>query len=325
MDPSALVCRYAERFAALGADKHQVGSPLGAWLVLALAAPAATGALRDEIADALGTDVESAQRLAAELLQRPHPVVAAAAAAWSVPELTGLDTWRSGLPATVTTGPVPTQQQANEWTREHTLGLIDTFPIDIRQAVIVLASALATRVTWLRPFELADGSELHGPWGEQLTRVLRAPHDDGHAAFIVTTQRAGYVAVHCAQADELLEVTSVLAAADVPRPDVLAVAHEIATARAIGPVAAVSLFDLPLGDSPLWTITEQPAPVGGEHVDAILPAWHAHSEHNLLEVPALAFGAAGESLRQLADVDGYIEAAQSAVAKYSRRGFEAAA
>ena len=75
-----LVSRYAERFALLGGDEHRVGSPLGAWLVLAIAAPAAHGALRAEIVDVLGTDVDSAHRLAGALLERSHPAVAAALA-----------------------------------------------------------------------------------------------------------------------------------------------------------------------------------------------------------------------------------------------------
>jgi hypothetical protein len=324
MHLSALVCRYAERFAGLGGDEHQVGSPLGAWLVLALAAPAAEGELREEITDALGTDIESAQGLLAELLKHPNKAVGAALAAWSAPGLTGLDAWRAGLPAAVTTGGVPTQQQADAWAREHTLGLIDTFPIDVRRAVIVLASALAARVTWLRPFELVDARELRGSWGRRLTRVLHASADPGHTAFIVATERAGDVAVHRAFADEGLEVTSVIAAADVSRTDVLAAAHGIATAQP-RTASAVSLFDLPLGESALWTIVERESDAGGQQVEAVLPAWHVESRHDLLTVPSLAFGAAGRSLRKCAEVNGRIEATQTAVATYTRRGFAAAA
>ena len=87
----------------------------------------------------------------------------------------------------------------------------------------------------------------------------------------------------------------------------------------------VSLFDLPLGEYPQWTITEEHAPERGEHVGALLLAWHAGSRHQLLTAPSLAFGAAVQALRQLAELTGPVEAVQSAVARYSRRGFEAAA
>jgi hypothetical protein len=326
MDLAGLVCRYAERFAGLGGDEHQVGSALGAWLVLALASPTAEGALREEITDALGTDAESAQRLVAELLRHPNEAVGTALAVWSIPGLTGLDAWRARLPAAVTTGDVPTQQEADRWANDHTLGLIDTFPIKTLGVLILLASALATRVTWLRPFDLVDAGQLRGAWSQGLTRALHAPADLGHTTTIVATERAGTVAVHTALADADLNVTSVIAAADVPRTDVMAAAHEIATPYTRGGIgSSVSLFDLPLGDSPLWTITERDADAGGQQAEAVLPTWHVDSKHDLLSAPALAFGAAGESLQRLAQVEGPIEARQTAVASYTRRGFEAAA
>lgn len=327
MDLAALVCRYAERFAALGGgDEHQVGSPLGAWLVIAVAAPTADGALREQIIDALGTDVESAQEMLAEVLKHPNDAVGAALAAWSIPGLTGLDSWRAGLPPAVTTGSVPAQPEADQWAREHTLGLIERFPIDTHGAVILLASALAARVTWLRPFDLVDGAELRGAWGRQLTRALHARSELGHSASIVATERAGTVAVHTAQADAHLSVTSVIAAPDVARADVLAVAHQLAVAHSRhGSGSLVSLFDLPLGDGPLWTIAEHQADAAGQHVEAVLPAWHVESEYDLLTVPAFAFGAAGEALKRRARIGGFVKAAQSAVAKYTQNGFEAAA
>ncbi|MDQ2852305.1 MAG: hypothetical protein M3Y49_16550 [Actinomycetota bacterium] len=72
-------------------------------------------------------------------------------------------------------------------------------------------------------------------------------------------------------------------------------------------------------------LTEQEAAEQGEQVDALLPAWHATSKHDLLTEPPLEFGALGPALQQLAGTTGPIEAAQSAVARYTRRGFEAAA
>ena len=327
MDLAALVGRYAARFAALGDDTHQVGSPLGAWLVLAMAGPAAVGAVREEISDALGTDIDSAQRLFAQLLDEPHPAVATALAAWTAPWLVGLDSWRDRLPPRVTTGGIPTGEQVDEWARTHTMGMIESLPVDgLRDVVVLLASALATRVTWLTPFDRVDASQLRGRWGERLSHVLRSPPRGGHRCFIATTQQAGTVAVHTAIADNHLEVTSLIAAPDVSRVDVLAAAHDIAALGYHGAAGStVSLFDLQLGASPLWTIVEHEAHERGEHAEAALPAWHAQSQHDLLKVPDLAFGAAAEAMMSAAHVRGPVAAAQSAVAAYSRTGFEAAA
>lgn len=325
MELAALVRRYAGRFAAVGGSTHHVGSPLGAWLVLALAAPAADDSARVEIADALGTDVHTAHRLAGDLLAHPHPAVAAALAVWSRPELTGLAGWRDRLPAGVQTGAIPTQAAADAWAQQHSLGLIRQFPLGTADIMVLLASALATKVTWLRPFDVVPGEELGGEWGERLTRVLHSRSIAGHRAFIRSTDRAGDVAVHVGQSDDDVEVVSVIAEPGVPAADVLAAAHEIAgtTSGSAGPR---SLFDLPLGDGPLWTITEAEQPERGERAQAILPAWHASSEHKLLDVPDLGLGVAAGALRRRAGIEGGpLDAKQVAVAKYDRRGFEAAA
>lgn len=119
-----------------------------------------------------------------------------------------------------------------------------------------------------------------------MTRVLSAPSGGFHHAFITDTERAGQVAVQTAQADGL-HVTSVIADPAVAPGDVLAAAHEIAAAQARyrAGLTAVSLFDLPVGEHPLWIITEEHAAEQGERVNALLPAWHACSEHNLLTNP----------------------------------------
>ncbi|XAS75177.1 serpin family protein [Dermatophilaceae bacterium Sec6.4] len=259
MDLPGVMCRYADRFAVLGRGEHHVGSPLGAWLMLALAAPAATGELTDQIVEALGVDVVSAHQVATELLGNPKPVVSAAAAAWTREGLTGLDPWLESLPVRVQTGPVPTQDQADQWAQQYTNDLIDRFPLATTHALVVLASALATRVKWTTPFDTADAADLRGPWSTTLTRVLRMPQDThDHDAFFVNTQRAGLLGVHRASAIGM-DVTSVIADPHVAPATVLAAAHRVAVAQArhsrnLGPV---SLFDLPLADHPHWSITQE--------------------------------------------------------------------
>ena len=94
-----------------------------------------------------------AARHARELLDDPHPAVAAATAAWTRDAPGAAAKWLAGLPAAVARGPVPTQDAADGWAREHTLGMIDHFPLAIDDAVrCVLANALATRIGWTHPF-----------------------------------------------------------------------------------------------------------------------------------------------------------------------------
>jgi hypothetical protein len=332
---------YARRLHATVGAKHHVASPLGAWLLLALCGPATTGAQRATLAGVLGCDVEEAARLATGLLSSPHPLVAAAAAAWARPghPLPGVFGQRE-RPDSVQTGPLPTQAELDDWAREHTFGLIDRFPIKTDPRIyLILATALATRVSWETPFDLAPAAELGAgsAWAGQLGRVLSTPGEAvgagsagyGHRRFIAVTPEAGDVIVHLAQARGGLLVASVAAAADVAYGEVLAAAQRIGCAVAAGgsgvvgrEVALRRLADLPLGEAPLWVVREE-AEAGGFGRDAftaVLPAWSAQTTLELSD-PSLGFG---DVAAAVAGPDPW-QARQAAMARFSRVGFEAAA
>jgi hypothetical protein len=237
--------------------------------------------------------------------------------------------WQDGLPPQVETGPLTTQAALDDWARRHTFDLIERFPLNIDPSVyLVIATALATRVSWERPFDLAPAGALgpSSPWATELSQVLRTPEGPGHEQFVAATQAAGEVAVHAALARDGLLVASVAADPAVPAGDVLAAAYELAPALATGGrVARRSLFDLPLGDGPLWAISERTAPIKSgaareELCTAVLPAWTAQSRLDLGD-PSLGFAAAADAL---APGDPW-EARQAAMARYTRTGFEAAA
>ncbi|MEW2383950.1 hypothetical protein AB0873_17945 [Micromonospora sp. NPDC047707] len=339
-DIPACVARYAERLHSALGDGHHVASPLGAWLLLALIAPAASGTTRTDLEEVLGTGAEAAADAARTLLADPHPLVGAATGLWQAGgvDSPGLASWRAGLPPSTQTGPLPDQATLDAWAREHSLGLIERFPLKVRpEVLLVLASALATRVSWAEPFQVT-GAEALGrgsAWAGRLRRVLRTPAH-GHRAWVAATDRAGDVIVHAAPARPAAEdgpgllVVSVAAAADVPPGDVLAAAHEQAAHALDGdePAGRRSLYDLPLGEAPLWTLREETVrtfAVREERVAAVLPCWSAESHHDL-SASALGFPAAAKAFRALlARPDLGFEAAQAAAARYGRYGFEAAA
>ncbi len=203
---------------------------------------------------------------------------------------------------------------------EHTFGLIDRFPLQHDELVLVLASALATKVSWEVPFELAPAVSLGtSPWATRLSQVLRTP-DAGHTQYIAVTPDAGDVIVHIAGAVGGLIVVSVAAGPEVPADRVLATAHRIGIKHAtFTSVDHRDLADLPLGEGPMWLVREVVA--GSDRCIALLPAWSATSEQDLSD-PSLGFQAAIDAI---APVPGPWQAGQSAMARYSRTGFEAAA
>ncbi|NED56424.1 hypothetical protein G3I24_36765, partial [Micromonospora aurantiaca] len=69
--------------------------------------------------------------------------------------------WRAALPEDTERGALPDQAALDAWARERTGGLIDRFPVDVTpDTLLVLANALATRVSWADPFDTAPGAEL---------------------------------------------------------------------------------------------------------------------------------------------------------------------
>ncbi|MEW2429533.1 hypothetical protein AB0877_16105 [Micromonospora sp. NPDC047644] len=333
---------YAARLHATVGDGHHVASPLGAWLLLAVCATTATDGEGpvDELAHALGTDLSSAADAARALLEIPHPLIGAATALWHRAGQGdgGAAAWRAALPRTTDVGALPDQAGLDTWAREHTLGLIETFPLQVEaNTVFILASALATRVSWATPFDVTDARALGAgsPWAGHLRRALRSP-SHGHRCHIVSTARAGDVIVHAAPAQTAdgagLVVLSVAAAPQMPPAEVLAVAYDLSAGAADGvpPEGSRSLFDLPLGGTPLWTVTEERVRTHArdgreERHQAVLPCWSARNDHDLT-ASALGFPAAATTLAtalalRMTDFD----ARQTAVARFDRYGFEAAA
>jgi Serpin (serine protease inhibitor) len=324
------VVRYAAKLHAFIGTRHHVASPLGAWLLLGLAGPASSGDDRAALTEVLGCDVDVAATAAADLLARPHPLVASAAAVWTAHGATlseSFERWQAGLPAEVTTGALPDQAGLDRWAQQHTFGLIQRFPIDVTpDTYLAMATALATKVSWQVPFDLLPAARLgqRSPWSASLGSVLATPDRDGgrgHTQFIAPTAEAGDVAVHAATARGGLIVASVIAEPGVPPGRVLEAAHRIGWAHATGaPVQHRSLTGLPLGEGPLWVLREEPS-TRQDGCRAVLPAWSAESKHDL-RAPELGFAAAKHALTGNPDP---WQAKQSAMARYTRTGFEAAA
>lgn len=344
-----LVTAYARRGLPAVLEQQpgaSVWSALGVWLLLAACAGAARGPRAAHgphaaaLEEALGCSCdEAAELLAAFLADRPSAVRVAiavwVAAGESAPELAE---WRAHLPADVESGAMPSREEADAWVKRETLGLIRSLPVSVDELTrVVLASALATRVSWEEPFGVVAAEQGLGessPWRGSVSRLLYDDHPDGRA-LIARTERAGEVAVHLAVAQEDLTVVSVSARPDLRRAHVLAAAHTVALALAGREVAelACSLYDLPLGAGHSWDISECEVPVFAPEprleriAGAALPAWYIAQRLALEESPRFGTAPALEALLALVGPrrTDLTTAVQTAAASFTRYGFEAAA
>lgn len=330
---------YASRFHT--GNAHEAASPLGAWMLLAIMAPLTDGGTRAELERTLGCSADEAREFVAELLDHPHPIINAAAAAWLDPraECDVVAAWRTTLARAIETGRIPTQAAADAWADRHTSGAIKQFPLTVTPlTILMVASALAVKAKWEEPYPTADASQLGiTAWrrdGREVREVIFA--EEPGAQVIATTEAAGDVGVLMSRSIEGLLVVSVIAAPDVATASAVRAAHEVAAlaARLPSPAKFRSLYDMPLGKGHAWHITErrekERAPAADrQHAQVYIPAWRTPAKTNsLLDPPARGFEPIIEALRQsLPPIpEGYeFEAAQTAVAEFNKSGFSAAA
>jgi hypothetical protein len=341
---AALVDIYCRRVTRAVLDQHQngsVSSPLGIWLLLAACVTAAVGSELEQLEDVLGCSASEAASLLAQFLERPPPALHSALALWvsRSDRATPLVEWSAGLPRGVQRGPIPSQADADAWAARHTSGLIRRFPLEITDLTrIILASALATKVTWQQPFEIAPAVEqlrTSSPWSGRVEHVLvdRAPV---LPPMLAQTEAAGIVAVHFAVASDELAVVSVAADPAVDRPLVFEAAYEIGRRCRVDALIEVgcSLFDLPVGQGHSWEIVEGEIAsyIAGDRSESIVSAtlvdWSIESELDLQRSQRFGVAPALGALLGLIGPDqtgDEFDALQSAVASYTSKGFEAAA
>jgi len=327
------VTAYASRLHAPFGEAHHIASPLGAWLLLAMIAPLASGEDRNQIEEALGCDADAARGAADALLQHPHPAVGVAIALWSREIGSALETWRASLHPSVATGGIPDATTADAWARSNTRGLIDRFPATFDDLTrLVLASAVATDVKWREPFGRVDSRIMGGPWSSRVRHVMHG-RDKGELA-VARTKSAGDVGVQIARSEHVY-VVSVIAEAGVSAANVIAAAHEVA-ALASGTSSSaefVSLFDLPLTGH-AWRISEEEFESTRRNdrrqwARVFIPAWSATARiADLTKFPGTGFATAASTLmNKMPSGSGDLRAraTQLACAEFDPSGFRAAA
>ncbi|MFI7408994.1 serpin family protein [Streptomyces sp. NPDC049627] len=169
---NGLTARWAEASGA--AEGGTVLSAAGVWPLLAFLADGSGGPAREELADAVGLPAEQAAGAARELLGAMGAMrgLDSALGLWTKRTLELRERWEAGLPAAahgVLTGDERADRAAlDAWAVKRTGGLVEKMPVRLDEDTqMVLASALALRTQWLRPFRDWPMRPEAGPWSDR--------------------------------------------------------------------------------------------------------------------------------------------------------------
>ncbi|MER5403363.1 serpin family protein [Streptomyces sp. NPDC002769] len=312
-----------------------VFSAAGVWPLLAFLADGAGGAARAELAEAVGLPAGEAASAGRELLAglREMRGLDSALGLWTERTLELREEWEAGLPAEahgVLTGrPEADAAALDAWVRKRTDGRISRLPVGLGQSTeLVVASALALRTEWFRPF--ADGflEPCAGPWRDRtlhglhrdtalLDRVGVADTPNGAVTELKVLGTTG-IDVHLLLGEERMSPGQVLGAG----VDVLA--RRLAT---------VPGHDLPYGEAGpgLRVARERSSVPRPPSLDVRTVAFGLSAHHDLLDLHELfGLGSARDDLRPhfpgISDRPLCVGAArQSATAVFGALGFRAAA
>ncbi|WP_329265618.1 proteinase inhibitor I4 serpin [Streptomyces sp. NBC_01478] len=219
---NALTSRWAG-----AVDGGTVFSAAGVWPLLALLADGAGGAARAELADALGMPAGRSAAAARELLGGLAAMrgVDSALGLWTRRTLELREAWAAGLPAEahgVLTGDLGADRAAlDAWAAKRTGGLVERMPVGLTDGTeLVLASALALRTEWLRPFDEVPLESAY--WSDRVPLGLRretvlldrigvADTPDGHVTRLKVLGKAA-IDVHLLLGEERMTSGQVLSA-----------------------------------------------------------------------------------------------------------------
>ncbi|MFJ5549203.1 serpin family protein [Streptomyces sp. NPDC093225] len=327
-----LTTRWAR--AAVDGERGTVLTAAGLWPLLALLADGAAGPAREELAEALGLPADRAAGAAGELLAGLGrvPGLAAATGVWTSAALPLDPSWTARLPRGTRgtlTGDVEADRTALDgWAADRTGGLVDRVPVPLDAAPpMVLATALALRLRWIRPF-VAAGDELHeGPWaGREVVKLLRSTSLLHRVR--VAEAPCGPVTLLEVVGDGGVDVHLALGAPGAGPGEVLDGAVAAVT-RAVG---SVDGFALPEGSpGPGLTVGTRFSYRPEPRLDIETVAFSVDADHDLMRRRGL-FGLETASDTGSGHFPGISDsplavgsAGQAAVARFHAEGFEAAA
>ncbi|GAA3975465.1 serpin family protein [Streptomyces plumbiresistens] len=281
---NALTARWAG-----SAEGGTVFSAPGVWPLLAFLADGATGAARAEIAQALGVPAGETAAAGRELLAAMAHIrgLDTAVGLWTERTLEPREEWEAALPAGtrgVLTGDTAADQEAlDAWAAKRTDGMVERMPVALTDRTkMVLASALALRTEWLRPFREGPLMPQTGPWQGRVLRGLRRSSELLDRVGVADTPH-GHVTELKVLGDTAVDVHLLLGEEGMTAGQVLGAGVDVLARRC--PVVAGS--QLPYGEvgPGLHVVKERRARPLPPTLEVVTPAFRLDARHDLLKLP----------------------------------------
>lgn len=333
-----LTARWAVSLGARSTDGFVV-SGAGVWPLLALLASGATGEGLHELTESIGLDIADPAGSAIEMIESMRSSAAASAAigVWASERVGLLADWAARLPVGTVqslSGDGPADQSAlDHWAAEQTHGLIDSCPVTVTPAtMVVLMSALLVQISWSHAF--TDGSltwscDRRSAESSHPVRGLSRISGEVESASVIDHDGAAFGRVVCVGTEDI-DVHLISGAPE----DTAGLVLSAGIAAVTGPHLIVPAADLPVGSVAgcleVIEVIETTPGDDAEDVAVALPRFDLAATHDLLQL-ADVFGlrtvsAGGAHFPGMASESLAVDAAvQQIRASFSREGFVAAA
>ncbi|MFC6155235.1 serpin family protein [Kribbella jiaozuonensis] len=261
---------------------NTVVSGLGLWPLLALLATGADEPGRSELAAAAGVDAANGSTDAIRLIEaiEESADLHAALGVWVSEQLKLAESFDAVMPAPLvgmlTGNPSVDKPKLDAWAADHTDDLIREMPLELDPDVLlVLASALLLRTTWVRPFTEQVRHVPNGPWTGSWHWLERVDSD------LDAVRRYDDLTVVTVQGDADVDVLLGIGQPHTPRADVLT---GLLNADPAGGVSGRALIELgEPGDEIAPGVRIAQTTSARPDLRVSLPSFSVEVEHDLMQ------------------------------------------
>lgn len=317
---------FHQTFLKEGNEENYISSPLGLWLLVALQG---AGRRNEALEAFLGTPSLIAYETAVELIKTAPEDLHIATGFWinELLEQNIVNDWIEPFSKELVNihKTLPTKEELDIWADENTKGIIKEFPMEEVKPdlIIILANALAVKIDWDKPFDpLPVSNTKLANWG-----VKNVLHEDFTNFKPFRFYRVDEE-LYCSYTKNIrtgINVTSVIATNPTVNQLKVVKVAEMITNNSLTPLTMEEILLLEGEESEVLSITRRMTSSGGKYGSVVLPAWDAKGDFDLKDMPFEFGKIIAKELTDRIEGPHDIEGHQSAVAKFHKAGFEAAA